>query len=177
MKISELLQESQQLDELTAADIGKGVGKVAKGVGAVAGGVAGIPGAVKKGFQAGKQAVAGAGDEPQATDQNQTPADPAAQKPAAKPGIVGKLKQAASDFKQGFQQGSGKPQAQAQEKPAAADSNDSEVNTLKQQLVSLKKEISDLRQQINIISKVDDNPNIVRSNTESVSESIQLFKK
>lgn len=115
MKISDLLIESQkqQLDELTAADVGKGVGKVAKGIGAVAGGVAGIPGAVKKGFQAGKQTVAGAGDQEQPQAQAaQTQQEPA-QQPAAKPGLMGKLKQAAGDFKKGFQQGSGAAQEPA----------------------------------------------------------------
>ena len=44
--------------------IGKAVGGLAKGVGAVAGGIAGIGSAVKKGYQAGKSTVAGAGDDP-----------------------------------------------------------------------------------------------------------------
>ena len=67
MKISELLVESQQLDEgpilnKIGSAVGKGVGAVAKGVGAVAGGVAGLGTAVKKGFQAGKATVGGADD-------------------------------------------------------------------------------------------------------------------
>ena len=44
--------------------IGKAVGGLAKGVGAVAGGIAGIGSAVKKGYQAGKSTVGGAGDDP-----------------------------------------------------------------------------------------------------------------
>jgi len=75
MKITELLTEDQQLSEGPLANkigtaVGKGVGTLAKGVGAVAGGVAGLGAAVKKGFAAGKQTVAGAGD----TDPNAAPA-------------------------------------------------------------------------------------------------------
>ena len=75
MKIHEILIESHQLDEgpilnKISSAVGKGVGTLAKGVGAVAGGVAGIGDAVKKGFQAGKATVGGAGDgeEPATTD-------------------------------------------------------------------------------------------------------------
>jgi hypothetical protein len=69
MKISEILVESKQLDEgpllnKIGSAVGKGVGTVAKGIGAVAGGVAGLGSADKKGFQAGKSTVGGAGDEP-----------------------------------------------------------------------------------------------------------------
>jgi hypothetical protein len=68
MRINELLTESQQ--ELTegpllnkvGSAVGKAAGGVAKGVGAVAGGIAGLGTAAKKGFTAGKQTVAGAGD-------------------------------------------------------------------------------------------------------------------
>lgn len=100
MKISDLLNESQQLDELTAADVGKGVGKVAKGIGAVAGGIAGIPGAVKKGFQAGKQTVSGAADAK-----------------TAAPAAVGKAQPA---------QATAAATAQPQAKPAAAQTTASE---------------------------------------------------
>ena len=67
MKIHEILIESHQLDEgpilnKIGSAVGKGVGALAKGVGAVAGGVAGLGSAVKKGFQAGKATVGGAGD-------------------------------------------------------------------------------------------------------------------
>lgn len=62
MRINDLIAETEQLDELTAADVGRGVGKVAKGVGAVAGGVAGAWDAAKKGFQGGRATVAGGGD-------------------------------------------------------------------------------------------------------------------
>lgn len=127
MKISDLLQESQQLDELSAADIGKGVGKVAKGIGAVAGGIAGIPGAVKKGFQAGKQTVSGAGDTTQAPAQTTTPADqtkPATQQAAQTPA---QTTTPANQTNQGGQGGQTKPAtqqavqtpAEPEEKPAA----------------------------------------------------------
>jgi hypothetical protein len=67
MKITELLTESQQLQEgpllnKLGTAVGTAVGTAAKGVGAVAGGVAGLGKAAKKGFQAGKATVAGAGD-------------------------------------------------------------------------------------------------------------------
>ncbi len=79
MKITEILVENNQLDEgpilnKIGAGIGKVAGTVAKGVGAVAGGVAGLGSDVKKGFQAGKATVAGAGDEP-AADAGAAPAD------------------------------------------------------------------------------------------------------
>jgi 2-oxoglutarate dehydrogenase E2 component (dihydrolipoamide succinyltransferase) len=82
MKIHEILVESQQLDEgpllnKIGSAIGKGVGTLAKGVGAVAGGVAGDGTAIKKGWDAGKAAVARAGD-----DEPETAA-PAAAAPAA----------------------------------------------------------------------------------------------
>jgi len=68
MKIYEILVESQDLQEgpilnKIGSAVGKGVGALAKGVGAVAGGVAGLGGAIKRGFQAGKSTVAGAGDD------------------------------------------------------------------------------------------------------------------
>ena len=71
MRIQEILIESHQLDEgpilnKIGTAVGKGVGTLAKGVGAVAGGVAGLGSAVKKGFQAGKATVGGAGDDPAA---------------------------------------------------------------------------------------------------------------
>ena len=82
MKITEILVESQQLDEgpllnKIGSAIGKGAGALAKGVGAVAGGVAGAGTAMKKGWDAGKAAVARAGD-----DEPETAA-PAAGAPAA----------------------------------------------------------------------------------------------
>lgn len=67
MRINEILTESHleegPLLNKIGAGVGKAAGTVAKGVGAVAGGVAGAWDAAKKGFQAGKQQVAGAGDE------------------------------------------------------------------------------------------------------------------
>jgi len=68
MKISEILVESQQVDEgpllnKIGAGIGKVAGTVAKGIGAVAGGVVGAGKALAKGYQAGKTTVGGAGDD------------------------------------------------------------------------------------------------------------------
>ena len=84
MRINELLVE-EQVDEISLAGIGRGIGKavggVAKGVGAVAGGIAGIPGAVKKGFQAGKAVVSG--DDEADAQANAPAANPNA--PAAAP--------------------------------------------------------------------------------------------
>ena len=63
MKINDVIIENEQLDELTAGQVGtavgKGAGAVAKGVGAVAGGVAGAGKAFMKGFRGGKATVAG----------------------------------------------------------------------------------------------------------------------
>jgi hypothetical protein len=78
MKLNELLTEDQDLQEgpllnKIGAGIGKAAGGAAKAVGAVAGGIAGLGAAAKKGFQAGKTTVAGAGDEP---DASTTPAAP-----------------------------------------------------------------------------------------------------
>lgn len=88
MRITELLTESQQLDEgpilnKIGAGIGKAAGTVAKGVGAVAGGIAGLGTAAKKGFQAGKTQVAQAGDEPATPTLRQAPAKTAVKNPAA----------------------------------------------------------------------------------------------
>jgi hypothetical protein len=68
MRINDILIESNQLQEgpilnKIGSGLGKAAGTVAKGIGAVAGGVSGAVDAAKKGFAAGKQAVAGAGDE------------------------------------------------------------------------------------------------------------------
>jgi hypothetical protein len=97
MKINEILLESevQNLEEgpilnKIGSAVGKGVGTLAKGAGAVAGGVAGLGAAAKKGFQAGKQTVAGAGDEP---------ADPNAAAPAQPQGFMAGLKQGLSGKK------------------------------------------------------------------------------
>lgn len=132
MKISDLLQESQQLDELSAADIGKGVGKVAKGIGAVAGGIAGIPGAVKKGFQAGKKTVSGAGDAPQTP----APADQTTTQPATQP-----ADQTQADQTKPADQTTTQPAAEPEEKPAApakpaADAGE-DVDAIKKELDSL----------------------------------------
>ena len=88
MKIHEILVESQQLDEgpmlnKIGSAIGKGVGTLAKGVGAVAGGVVGAGTAMKKGWQAGKAAVARAGDDEPETTAQVAPAG------AAEPALTG----------------------------------------------------------------------------------------
>jgi hypothetical protein len=63
MKINDLYESQEQLDELSLGGIGKGLAKgvnaVSKGVGAVAGGAAGAIDAAKQGYQAGKAAVSG----------------------------------------------------------------------------------------------------------------------
>ena len=86
MKITEILVESQQLDEgpilnKIGSAVGKAAGTVAKGVGAVAGGIAGVGSAIKKGWDAGKATVAGAGDDE---------TDPNAPAATAKPAATGK---------------------------------------------------------------------------------------
>jgi hypothetical protein len=68
MRINDILIESNQLQEgpilnKIGSGLGKAAGTVAKGIGAVAGGVSGAVDAAKKGFAAGKQTVAAAGDE------------------------------------------------------------------------------------------------------------------
>lgn len=90
MKIQEILLESQELEEgpllnKIGSAIGKGAGALAKGVGAVAGGVAGAGTAIKKGFQAGRDTVAQAGDDAAAPATPSTPAQPAAQATTAAP--------------------------------------------------------------------------------------------
>ena len=83
MKITEILVESQQLDEGPfGTAVGKAVGGLAKGVGAVAGGVAGMGRAFKKGYSSGKATVAGDPD-PNAEPAAAAPAAPAAAAPAA----------------------------------------------------------------------------------------------
>jgi hypothetical protein len=63
MKISQVLESQQQLDELNLAQagqaVGGAVGKTANAVGAVAGGVKGAWDAAKAGFQSGKNFVGG----------------------------------------------------------------------------------------------------------------------
>jgi hypothetical protein len=97
MKINEILLESevQHLEEgpilnKIGSAVGKGVGAVAKGAGAVAGGVAGLGAAAKKGFQAGKQTVAGAGDDPAADPNAAAPAQPQGFMAGLKQGLSGK---------------------------------------------------------------------------------------
>jgi hypothetical protein len=117
MKIHEILVESQQLDEgpllnKIGSGIGKVAGTVAKGIGAVAGGVAGAGTAMKKGWQAGKAAVARAGDdEPETAAPAAEPAAGGAQQPALTGGPTAGLPPAAEPV--------GGPTAQ----PAAGDVN------------------------------------------------------
>lgn len=63
MRINELIESNNQLDELNLRGVGQGianaVGKTSNAVGAVAGGAAGAWDAAKAGFQAGRQAVGG----------------------------------------------------------------------------------------------------------------------
>ena len=63
MRINQIIVESDQLDELGLADVGRGIGtvagKTAQGLGAVAGGVKGAWDAAKSGFQSGKTFVGG----------------------------------------------------------------------------------------------------------------------
>ncbi len=67
MRINDILIESDRLQEgpilnKIGSGLGKAVGNAGKAIGAVAGGVAGAVDAAKKGFTAGRSAVAGAGD-------------------------------------------------------------------------------------------------------------------
>ena len=142
MRLNELLTEDQDLEEGPLLNkIGAGIGKVAggaaKAVGAVAGGIAGLGAAAKKGFQAGKTTVAGAGDEPDADTTTAapaaaastntaapaaatTPAASTASKPAKSNTSFGRLAQAAAgqdpDAKEPPAAGATSPAA---EKPAA----------------------------------------------------------
>lgn len=72
MKLHEIIQEQTIEEGPLLNKIGTGVGNVVGGIGkaagAVAGGIAGLGSAFKKGFQAGKTTVAGAGDAAADTD-------------------------------------------------------------------------------------------------------------
>jgi hypothetical protein len=68
MRLNEILTEDTEISEgplmnKIGTAVGKAVGTAAKGVGAVAGGIAGLGAAAKKGYAAGKNTVAGAGDD------------------------------------------------------------------------------------------------------------------
>ena len=72
MRVYEILTESKEINEgpilnKIGSGIGKAVGTAAKGIGAVAGGVMGLGRAIKKGYQAGKSTVGGAGDDDEET--------------------------------------------------------------------------------------------------------------
>jgi hypothetical protein len=82
MKINDLYESQDQLDELSLSGIGKGLAKgvnaVSKGVGAVAGGAAGAIDAAKQGYQAGKAAVSGQAPAAGATAPGTAPTNTAA---------------------------------------------------------------------------------------------------
>lgn len=59
MKINEVLTESQQLDELSAAGIGTALGKTGQAIGGTLGGLAGAWDAAKSGYQSGRAFVGG----------------------------------------------------------------------------------------------------------------------
>ena len=118
MRINEIvkesdLQEGPILNKIGSA-IGKGVGTLAKGVGAVAGGIAGLGAAAKKGFQAGKATVSGAGD----TDT--TPAAGTAAKPAAPAADTGASNTSAPAATQPSAAGSAEPKQTPAAEPAPA---------------------------------------------------------
>jgi hypothetical protein len=147
MRLHELADRDQQLDELNVGKavktvgrgIGKAVGGVAQGIGAVAGGIAGIPGAVKKGFQAGKATVAGTDTaQPQAAGSASGQQAQAGQKPAAAGGgaqsqpAAGAATQqqaggALSAFQQGLQKPLGGNQPQQGQQPSDDDSDDQQA--------------------------------------------------
>jgi hypothetical protein len=81
---TEPVEEGPILNKI-GAGIGKAVGTAAKGVGAVAGGVAGLGSAVKTGYQAGKNYVAGAGDDATGTAPASTTAPSATAQSATAP--------------------------------------------------------------------------------------------
>ena len=68
MKINQLLESQEQLDEIGMQGVAKGIGAVSKGASAVAGGLAGVWDQAKAGFQAGRNAVNGVPN-PQAATQ------------------------------------------------------------------------------------------------------------
>jgi len=124
MKITEILVESQQVDEgpllnKIGSAVGKGVGAVAKGVGAVAGGVAGLGTAVKKGFQAGKATVGGADDD----------AEPAT---VDKRNILQKVRDTMPGSKSTTGTTAGVGTAQATQEPPAADTDGGTAQTIQQ---------------------------------------------
>jgi hypothetical protein len=96
MLINELILENQQLDELSFAGVGKGIGQVASGVGQAVGGIKGAYQGVKQRYSQGKQqaqqgaynAVTGGGQQQPAPAQNTqatTPANGAAPSATAQP--------------------------------------------------------------------------------------------
>lgn len=113
MRIHDLIVESTEPVEegpilnKIGAGLGRAVGTAAKGVGAVAGGVAGLGSAIKTGYQAGKNYVAGAGDNanvaavpptisattaPPATAAPTTASSAGAWQPAATPSLYNQVK-------------------------------------------------------------------------------------
>jgi hypothetical protein len=164
MKITEILIENQIQEGPLLNKIGRGIGKAvgaaAKGVGAVAGGVAGLGRAVKKGFQAGKTTVGGAGDDetdtqpaagtgtapaaPSAAPAQQTLA-PAAKKttaPATKPAAVAKTAAPKTSFGKLSAAAAGAPA-----EPATTPKNDTAYAQVQKAISSL-----DAKQKQNIIA-------------------------
>ncbi len=127
MKITEILTESQQVNEgplgSAAGAVARGAGKVIGGVAKGVGALAGVPGGIKKAFQKGKQAatdVIGGKEEP-AADAGSSAAAPAQQTaPAAGGGAPAAAEPAAEkpqgfvqNFKQGLKGKSAAPQTTA----------------------------------------------------------------
>lgn len=148
MRVYEILTESTELQEgpilnKIGRGIGKTVGTVAKGVGAVAGGVMGLGRAIKKGYQAGKSTVGGAGDDEADTTPNKMVwvpnknAEPRAQSPntapaAAKPAVV---------------KGKSVPSAPTSNSAAAADSSVIDTPSGKIKLKDIKTAMSSMKPQ------------------------------
>jgi Sec-independent protein translocase protein TatA len=91
MRINELILENQQLDELSFAGVGKGIGQVASGVGQAVGGIKGAYQGAKQRYSQGKQqaqqgaynAVTGGGQQQPAPAQNTQTAQPNSSSAAA----------------------------------------------------------------------------------------------
>jgi hypothetical protein len=91
MRINELILENQQLDELSFAGVGKGIGQVASGVGQAVGGIKGAYQGVKQRYSQGKQqaqqgaynAVTGSGQQQPAPAQSTQTAQPNSSSPNA----------------------------------------------------------------------------------------------
>lgn len=125
MKIKDIVYETQLDEGPILNKIGTGIGKAAgaagKAVGAVAGGVAGLGQAIKKGYQAGKATVGGAGDNVPAAGSTAAPTG----------GTVG------SGVAQGLARATG---AVASAQPTADPNAEKTAQTLQQQIDKLSPE-------------------------------------